>query len=217
MSHGAKIEEAFNRCNRLMASRAPRFSQIESSGGVITTRRKVAAGRAGAAGAECGRQWRYQSSAAHHAHPWMDEQKQPACRHCGTDRERPVIHDAARIKAGLQPVRLHPIPARLRLVEARRSPRLIPADGLHGRRTDPCKPAYRDSSGSVATRPKIKNGTPATGRFSLKTSRHGTNDARKFLEIGHFVPPRDETPCFSGSKRPATGHLYRYAICRQFF
>lgn len=27
-----------------------------------------------------------------------------------------------------------------------------------------------------------------------------------------FVPPRDKTPAFSVSNRPATGHLYKYAI-----
>lgn len=209
MSHDAKIEEALNCGHRLMASRAPRFSQVEGMRGTFAPWCQIAAGRARPTRPERDQKRRYQSSAAHHAPPWMDEQKQSACRHCGTDRARPAIHDAARITAGLQSVRLHHVPARLRLIETRRSPRLIPADGLHGRRTDPCKTAYGDSAGSMATRQKIKNGAPATGRFSLKTSRHGTNDARNFLVKGHFVPPRDETPCFSGSKRPATGHLYR--------
>lgn len=212
MNHEQTSQKKYLR-HRLMASTTAQLSQIERSSGAIAAWGKIVAGRAGAAGAECCWERRPQLNPEGYGCSRMVKQEHIACGDSGAFGIRFVDPVAAGIKTRLQPLRLHALPARLRSKQDRHQ-----AVELSNNRLDANRNARKSTnireSGNLATHQKIKNGSPATGRSTKKTSRHGTNDTGKHPEIRHFVPPWDEIACFGGFNRPTTGHLYRYAISR---
>lgn len=63
---------------------------------------------------------------------------------------------------------------------------------------------------------KNKKGYPATGQCVRRLSRHGTTGGRKSGVNRPIVPPRDKIGCFWAFHCPATGHLFKEAICTGF-
>lgn len=207
-----QIKEATNSRFRFLASSASSLPQSASVRGVVATWRKATARRTCDAWAERDQERRHISSATHHGCPRMDEPQQPSRRRTGTHRASPADSDPARFAARLQPVRLRPLPARLRPEENRRQAGMLSDNRLHGRRRGSGKRPYGSDPRPLATCQKNANAIPATGQRTSKTSRHGTNAITQVRRITPFVPPRDNPPCFQGQHRPATGHLYRFTI-----
>ena len=215
--NGPRYEEA--RCSglRSMAACADRFSEKPSMRGTISARCQVADGRARHAWPECDQERRYQPHAEVDGRPRVVQPGELARRGPGVDRPRATVSDPPGLQARLQLVRRHLLPARLRPDKAGCPPRMLSNDRLHGTECRGREAADGAASGTVATSSKNANASPATGRSTRKTSHHGTKYDAGTDEIAVFVPPRDKTPCFSGWQRPATGHLFRFTICRGKF
>lgn len=197
---------------RFLASCASSFPEGASVRGVVATCRKTIARCASDAWAERDQERRHITSTAHHGCPGMGKPQQPSSGCAGAYRASLADSNPARFAARLQPVCLHPLPARLRPEESRCQARMLSNDRLHGRRRDPGKRPHGSSPRPLATCQKNANAIPPTGQQTGKTSRHGTNAITEVQGIAHFVPPRDKTPCIWGRHRPATGHLYRFTI-----
>ena len=178
--------------------------------GTFAARCKAAARGAGELIDERQQERRHQLGTEPDADSRMDRTADAQCSRARAGRSWPSVPHASRFETRLLAVGLHPVSTGLQ-TPARRAAWMLPADRLHGR-WRPCEPADRAETSALATCPKNANAGPATGRSMRQPSRHGTNSQRGIIEIAEFVPPRDKTPCFWGSLRPATGHLYREAI-----
>lgn len=75
------------------------------------------------------------------------------------------------------------------------------------------KPPTDNYPATWARTRKLKTVAPPRDDMEQKRPATGRTSAPKRNNITDFVPPRDETPTFSGSNRPATGYLSRVAIC----
>ena len=206
-------QEARDRRIRHVDTDAAGVSAVTGVRRAFTAGGKAAARPAGTPGAERQGQRRSIARAQGHGLPWMDKPQQPRRSGSRIDRPSASCSNPAGIAPRLQSLRGHAVPAELRPDEARRNAGSLQVHRLHGRRRNTGRSANDGESGSVATSQKNANGSPATGRSTGKTSRHGTRRPASSGEIADFVPPRDKTPCFWASLRPATGHLYRLTIC----
>lgn len=181
--------------------------------GTVTAGGKAFARRVGATWPERHAQRRFVTSAQGHGGTRVDKPFKPRRSGSGTTGAWTTRSDPAGIASRLQSIRGHFVSAELQLDEGRRKAGDIQANRLYGRRRITRQSTHGSKSGEVATPEKNANGSPATGRSTPKTYRHGTNQAHENRGIADFVPPRDKTPCFWVWLRPATGHLYRFAIC----
>lgn len=216
MTYETRFEKAqHSHQGRLATSRAG-FPPLESMRGTVTAGRQATAGCSGLAWPKCHQKRGYKPRPKGNGRSRMVKPIQPWRSRSGAIAIRPTSPNPARLKNGLQSVRLHAVPAGLRLGKAGCETGLLPNHGLHatghaGKTSDGCE------SSRVAKGQKNENGSPATGQSSPSSSRHGTEQPKQWAINSYFVPPRDKTPCFSESLRPATGHLYRLAICREVF
>ncbi len=205
-------QEARRICHRRMVAQPVGLPAITRLCGTLPARSKAAARPDGATRTKRDQKRRSEHRAQADGYSWMDQQKQSVGGDPRASGRRADSQDSAGKSPGLQSVCADPLPIGLRPVEVRRQTGNLPDDGLHGRRRNSLSTTDREQSSALATGKKIKNGSPATGRYTCQSSRHGTKFIGTNAELGEIVPPRDEIPCFSGSYRPATGHLYRYAI-----
>lgn len=207
---GERIEETPACGQWRMVTAAAGFSPQQSMCGAVAARRKAAVRRIGNAWTECSEERRPLPDSQVDARSRLVRPAKSECSGAGIGGARTADANPARVTTRLQPVRGYVVSAGLQ-TPARRGAGMLPEHGLHaGRRA--CKPADRSEAGYLATCPKNANGNPATGRYTGQTSCHGTNSNGVKPKEAEFVPPRDKTPCFSGCRRPATGHLYKYAI-----
>lgn len=188
-------------------------STLKSVRGVVTASGKAIARSVRATWPECDTQRRFVAGSEGDGCAGLDKSLKPRRSGSGTTGARANRSDPAGIAPRLQSVRGHAIPVELRPIQARRKAGNVQVHRLHGRQRNAGESTNGSESGAVATCQKNANGSPATGRSTPQTSRHGTKPRRKTSEIGHFVPPRDKTACFWVVLRPATGHLYRLTIC----
>lgn len=210
--NGARLQETRHRRHWRMASRIAGFPAKPCMFGAFTAGCKAVSGHSVHAQHECAQERRHQPDAEAHEGKGLVGSGEPwsGCTRVGDawlDRA-----DAAGLAAGLQFVCADPVPVGLRPAKAGRVAGLLPDDGLHGQWCGPRQSSNGSKTGRLEACAKNANGSPATGRYTDQTSRHGTNGSGKSGEVGEFVPPRDKTPCFSGAQRPATGHLSRLAI-----
>ena len=130
-----------------------------------------------------------------------------------TGRGKSSLPNPTRFAARLFALGADLVSTRLRSIKAGCSPRLLLDDRLDEGR-DGRGQAERGEAGAVEASPKNNFGSPATGRSFKDRPAMGRSAKRETPENAHFVPPRDKTPLFLMFERPATGHLYRLAICR---
>lgn len=216
MSHGTRLEKTQHCDQGRVAASRPGLPPLESLRGTLSTGRQVTAGCSGATWSERHQERRYQPCAKGDGDSWMVEPIQSRRSRSGATAVRAAVANPARLADGLQSLRLHAVPAGLRPGEAGRKARMLSDHGLHAAGVA-WKTTSRISAGHLEACQKNANGSPATGRSNGSSSRHGTRHQFQCIEIGDFVPPRDKTPCLLGWLRPATGHLYRFTICRAVF
>ena len=202
-------------CWSLVAGPAGFLAQSRLRGD-FAIRRQVAAGCVLHVGREREPQWRHQLDAQADEDSRLDEPGKPRGCRAGVGGIRTARANAPRIEARLQPVRLHPVSAGLRLEQAGHIAGKLPNYRLHGRWGGACGASIRIKAGHLAPCQKNAKGIPATGQSSCYPSRHGTNAYAECSEMTEFVPPREKTPAFSVGNRPATGHLSRLAISPSF-
>ena len=213
MTYEQKQIKARDRRYRVMDSIAVRVSTVKSVRGTVTPCGKTFARPVRATWPECDAQRRFIAYAKGYGVPWLAGTLKPSSSGSGVTGARATRSDPAGIAPRLQSVRGHALSVELRPIQVRREAWNVQVHRLHGRLRIMGQSANGRKTSAMATCQKNANGSPATGRDTPKTSRHGTKPYRKTSEIGHNVPPRDETPCFWGGQRPATGHLYRLTIC----
>ena len=216
MTYGPKIKETQHCHQGQLAAGRLGFSPVESVCRAIAARLQVAARCYGTAWAERHQERRHQPSTQNDGRSWMVKPLQSRCSSSGVASVRSAGANPARLADGLQPVRLHAVPAGLRSGKAGRKARELSDHRLHAAR-HACETTSRIGAGHLETCQKNANGSPATGRSDGSSSRHGTEQLNKWAINSCFVPPRDKTPCFPGWLRPATGHLYRFTICTEVF
>ena len=192
-------------------------STLKSVRGVVTAGGKTVARPVRATWPECDAQRRFIARPQGDGRAWLVKSFKPRGRRSGTKRSWATRSDSARIAPRLQPLRPDALSTELRPGQVGCEAGNLQVHRLHGRRRITRKSTLRSQSGDMATCQKNANGSPATGRSNGSSSRHGTEQLKKWAMNRYFVPPRDKTPCFSGLLRPATGHLYRFTICTEVF
>lgn len=186
MTYETRYEKTQHSHQGPLASCGLGLPALSSLRGFIATSRKATIGHPGIAWAECHPQRGYKPRPQGNGRSWMVKPIQPWRSRSGATAIRPVGTNPARLKDGLQPVRLHAVPTGLRLIETGCETGLLPDHGLHA-----AGHAGETSNGSepspVAKGQKNANGSPATGRSGLSSSRHGTKPP---VFQCCFVPPR---------------------------
>lgn len=199
-----------------LATRAARLPALYRMRTTLPACFKATNGHAGLHGAERHAQWGYQPSAQGSGAAWLDEPRKYRSRRIRASGGWLDLADQAGRQEGLQPVGGHAVPAGLRPEKDR--PRIA---HLHGPRLDAGQSnggedTHRGSASHLETRPQKQFGMTRHGTKSESSFRHGTKSIAGTVRIGDFVPPRNETPRFSGLGCPAMGHLSRYAICTEY-
>lgn len=193
--NGARHQEAKHSHRRAMASATVRVPAEQSMCGTLAACLQAAAGRLVHARAERFAEWGYRHHAKADGLSRVVKQIESRCCRARVGGARTIDADPAGLKARLQFVRMQLVPARLRHAKAGRGAEQLSHVGLDVRRRAG-KSTDSGIAGSVAARSKNENAIPATGRSTYRTSRHGTNSHQGKPLNPHFVPPRDETPCF---------------------
>ena len=213
MTYEQKQIKARPRRFRNVDSLAAGIYAVKSVRGTVTAGGKAAARSIGTLGAERDPQRRFISSAKGNGLSRMDEPLKPLRSGLRAKGERLTCSDQTGISPRLQSVRGNSVSAELRPLQTGREAGNLSVDRLHGRRRITSQSTNGRKTGTVEASQKNANGSPATGRSTHRTSRHGTKRHQAGDEIADFVPPRDKTPCFWGVHRPATGHLYILTMC----
>lgn len=213
MTHAEKENEARHSSCRGMAASSFGFFAVKGMCRNVPPCSKIDTRFIGATWPERERQRGFKPYTQNTGRSRLDKQSQSPCSSPRIARTRLADSNSERFPLGLQPVCNNAISATLRSIQARRFSWKLSSHGLHGGGRDACKTPYFRKSGSLEACQKNANGSPATERCMPKTFRHGTMQEIVKGKTRHFVPPRNETPCFSCCHRSATGHLYRFTIC----
>lgn len=148
--------------------------------------------------------------------------------HIRTGGKRPAYQDQTGHKGGHFAVRPYPVSLGLRPVEDRHPAiRLSTRAGARSWQSIASRPAIRGYASQVEASAKVcqrtttqahqnENGYPATGQLQRRLSPHGTSEGQKSRINRLIVPPGDKNGCFWAFYCPATGHLFKEAICTGF-
>ncbi|RFC37760.1 MAG: hypothetical protein DID92_2727743059 [Candidatus Nitrotoga sp. SPKER] len=207
-----KIETRHSSCRGVATSPTGIFA-VQGVRRNVPTCSKISAGFMGVTWGQRKRQWRFISNSKNARDSGLDKPGQPACCNSRVNSKRPADSNSARWAFGLQLICTDALSTSLRSIQVTSYTKRLSSLGLHGRRRSTCQTTYIGKSGTLETCQKNANGSPATERCIPKTFRHGTMQHTKTVKMIHFVPPRNETHCFSCFDRSATGHLYRFTIC----
>lgn len=216
MTHAEKENEARHSSCRGMAASSFGFFTIKSLRRDVSPCGKIITRSMGVIRPERKRQRGFIAYPENTGCPRLVKSFQPSCSSPRVIRTWLINSNPKRHSLGLQLVCSNAISTALRPIQVRCFSWKLSSYGLHGGRRSTGKTSNLGKSSPLETCQKNANGSPATGRCMLKTSRHGTKQGNLKGEIRHFVPPRDKTPSFSCGYRPATGHLYRFTICMVF-
>lgn len=212
----AKRQETRHRSFRHVAAGPARLPALYGMRATLPARVEATAGHAELHGAERNPQWRYKPRTQSASASRLDKSRQHRGSGVRATGSAANPTDQAGRQERLQPMGGHAVPARLRPEESRSG-----GGFLHLFRLD----ASRHEGGADADRARSRNleacaqeqfGMSRHGTKSGSLFRHGTKSKPETRRIAKFVPPRNETPCFSGLGCPARGHLSRYAICTEY-
>lgn len=199
-----QIQETRHRLHWIVGACAARLLAQPRLCGAFAPRCKVALGRSLNARSQCCEEWRPLHNTKGHGLSrvvWTRNAKSGIQR---TGSTRFVVGHTSGEPPRLQAVCMHPVSAGLRPTKARRETRLLPANRLHGRGSNERHASDGRASGTLATRQKNRNGSPATGRTPPQTSRHGTNGAGRSDSLRALRPATGQTPRLSAS--PSSRH-----------
>lgn len=189
MSHGTRLKKTQHCDQGRVVTGGPGLPPLKSLRDTVSIGRQVAAGCSGATWSERHQERRYQPGAESNGGSWMVKPLQSRRSRSGVAAVRAAGANPARLADGLQPVRMHAVPAGLRPSKAGRKARMLSDHGLHAAR-HAWKTASRISASHLETCQENANGSPAAGRSTGSSSRHGTKYPIKADEISDFVPPR---------------------------
>lgn len=212
----AKRQETQHRGFRYVATCAARLPALYRLRATLPSRVKAAAGHAELHGAKRNPQWRYKPRTQSASPSRLDKSGQHRGGSVRATGSAPNPTDQAGRQEGLQPMGGHAVSARLRPEEGRSG-----GGFLHLARLDASQ--HKSSADADRARPRDLE---ACAQKQFGMSRHGTKSGSSFRggtksntetrRIAQFVPPRNKTPRFSGLGCPATGHLSKYAICKEY-
>lgn len=202
---------------RPMASRSYRFSAVASLRGNVSPCREAVHGPARIAWSELFPQWRLVDFSEVFGGARMVKPGEPTGSGARIDRAWPTGSHPPRIADGLQAVRSHALPARLRPIKARHGRREILAHGVRAGRPQTIGAAQRKRSSPLETCQKIKIGGPVAERNPHISFRHGTRGGDHDTENGLFRSATERNPPFLGVAAFRHGSPIYIAMSPWFF